>query len=101
MPNGMTQASNTFQVVFLNFQCCSIPTLIVFITNNRNSIPCIGPKMEDNMVTPYMRFNGTDIKTNTTSESPSKIAKKRNLPIFEFQNEFISKCSYIWPVGQW
>lgn len=85
----MIQASKTFQVVCLNFHLYSIPTPMVFTTNNKKSTPWIGPKTEDNRVIPKMYFKGTDTKTNTSNDSPSTIANNRNLPILELKKCFI------------
>ena len=82
----MIQAINTFQVVCLNFQLYSTPTLMVLNTNSKKSIPWIGPKMEDSKVIPKMYLSGTDTKTNISRDRPSKIPNNLSRPMLELVN---------------
>ena len=56
----------------------------------------MGPKNDDNSVTPYICFKGIETKTSTIKEKPSRIAKRRSRPRFELKSVFIvSKCSEV------
>ena len=87
MPNGIKQATNTFQVVVLNFHFCSMPTLNVLSTNSKKMAPWMGPKDFDNEGLSNKYFMGMAIKTNANNEIPSRKPMMRNRPIF-----VLNKC---------
>lgn len=87
----MKHATRTFQVVSLNFHCCSMPTRKALKTNNRNNAPCIGPIDFTIEGLSKLYFNGTAIKTKTSNEMPSKNAKSRKRPIVVVKYFFIIK----------
>ncbi len=84
------QATNTFQVVVLNCQRCSTPTLSALNINSRNSSPCIGPIVFTHAGLLYRYFAGTAIPINTNSEIPSRRPRMRRRPVFVFNNCFMA-----------
>lgn len=88
----MMQASSTFQVVVLNCQRCSTPTLSVLNINSRKSNPCIGPIVFTNEGLSYTYFAGTAIPVNTNNEIPSRRPMMRRRPVFVFSKSFMVIC---------